>query len=126
MVASCAAPMSSQTYSEAARQARLQADAEAAFRDVLAHSLAGLELCDRNLITFHHVHSLSVDQLAEMFCRPRAAVVRQLGRIRERLLREIDRGLAARLVLTRPELERLLDLARSHLDHAITRLLRRA
>lgn len=125
MVASCAAPMSSPTYaSEAARQARRQADAEAAFRDVLAQSLAGLELCDRNLLTFHHVHRLSVDQLAEMFYRPRAAVARQLGRIRERLLREIHRGLAARLVLTRPELERLLELARSHLDHAVTRLLR--
>jgi RNA polymerase sigma-70 factor len=124
MVASCAASTSSQPYSAAARQAQLQADAEAAFRDVLAGSLAGLELCDRNLIAFHHVHRLSVDQLAEMFYRPRAAVVRQLARIRERLLREVHRGLAARLVLTRPEIERLLDLARSHLDHAIARLLR--
>jgi DNA-directed RNA polymerase specialized sigma24 family protein len=124
MVASCATPTSSQAYSEAARQARRNADAEAAFRDVLARSLAGLELCDLNLLTFHHVHRLSVDQLAEMFCRPRAAVARQLGRIRERLLREIQRGLATRLVLPRPELERLLDLARSHLDHAIARLLR--
>jgi|GEM_PF-5142579 len=120
----CAAPMPSQTYSEAARQARRQADAEAAFREVLATSLAGLELCDRNLVTFHYFHGLTVDQLAEMFCRPRAAVVRQLSRIRERLLRETQRGLTARLMLTRPELARVLDLARSRLDHAITRLLR--
>jgi DNA-directed RNA polymerase specialized sigma24 family protein len=111
MVASCAAPVSSQMCSAVARQARLRADAEAAFRDVLADSLAGLELCDRNLLTFHLFHGLTVDQLAEMFYRPRAAVVRQLGRIRERLLRDTRRGLAARLVL-------------SHLDHAVTRLLR--
>lgn len=124
MVASCAAPMSSQTYSEAARQARLQADAETAFRDVLASSLAGLELCDRNLVTFHYFHGLTVDQLSEMFCRPRAAVVRQLGRIRERLLRDTRRGLATRLIATRPELDRVLDLACRHLDHAIARLLR--
>lgn len=123
MVASCAA-MPAQTYSEPARHASLQAHAETAFRDVLADSLAGLALCDRNLLTFHYFHGLTVDQLSDMCCRPRAAVVRQLHRIRERVLRDTRRGLTARLVVTRPELDRLLDLARSRLDHAITRLLR--
>jgi hypothetical protein len=126
MVASCvAAPVSYRpAHLVAARDARLLADAEVAFREVLAESFEALELCDRNLITFHCFHGLTVAQLAEMFCRPRAAVVRQLDRIRERMLRDTRRGLAARLLLDKPELDRLLAVARSRFDLAIARLLR--
>lgn len=109
---------------ERVRQARLVAGAEAAFRDALIASLASLELCDRNLLRFHYFHGLGADQLAEMFSSHPAAVRRQLGRIRERMLREIRRGLAARLSLDRSELDRLLDLARDRFDLAITRVLR--
>jgi DNA-directed RNA polymerase specialized sigma24 family protein len=98
---------------------------ETAFRDALIESLDGLPLCDRNLISFHYFHGLGADQLAEMFSTHRAAVVRRLGRIRERLLRETRRGLAARLAPERsPALDRVLDVARSRFDVAIARVLR--
>ena len=113
-----------QPSSERVRPVRLPAGAEAAFRDALVASLEGLPLCDRNLLRFHYFHGLGPDQLAEMFGGHRAAVLRQLGRIRERMLRDVRRGLAARLALDRPELDRLLDLARDRFDVAITRVLR--
>ncbi|HEY6177463.1 MAG TPA: hypothetical protein VIX73_23565 [Kofleriaceae bacterium] len=116
---------------------------ESAFRDAVTDSVERLELCDKNLITFHYFHGLGVDQLSEMFAIPRAGMVRQLARIRERLLRDIRRGLAARLPLDRlrapsgsaarpggagacdrAELDRLLELARRRFDLVITRVLR--
>ena len=109
---------------ERVSQLRLLSRAEAAFRDALIESLEGLELCDRNLLGFHYFHGLTVDQLAEMYSCPRAAVARHLARIRERMLRDTRRGLAARLPLGKAELDRLLDVARSRFDLAITRVLR--
>lgn len=97
---------------------------ESAFRDAVADSVARLELCDRNLITFHYFHGVSVDQLAEMFSLPRASMARQLARIRERLLRDIRRGLTARQRLDRHELDRLLELAQRRFDVVIARALR--
>jgi len=97
---------------------------EIAFRDALLESLDGLPLGDRNLISFHYFHGLGADQLAEMFSTHRAAVVRQLGRIRERLLRDTRRGLAARLPLPKDALDRVLDVARGRFDVAIARVLR--
>jgi len=124
MVASCAAAPASLPFPDAIRQARLLHDAEAAFRDVLAESLARLPLADHNLLRFHYFHGRTVDQVAHLCCRPPAAVVRQLARIRERILRDARRGLAARLTLDKPELERLLAVARSRFDRAIACLLR--
>ena len=106
-------------------QLRLLTGAEAAFRDALIESLESLELCDRNLLRFHYFHGLGADQLAEMLSSQRATVARQLTRIRERMLRDIRRGLAARLPLDRDQLDRLLDVARSRFDFALTRILSR-
>ena len=97
---------------------------ETAFRDALVESLHGLPLCERNLLGFHYFHGLGADQLAEMFSTHRSAMVRQLGRIRERLLRDTGRGLAARLALPRDVLDRVLDVARSRFDVALARVLR--
>lgn len=113
-------------------QPRLGTSVETAFRDALLESLDGLPLGDRNLLSFHYVHGLGADSLAEMFSTHRAAVVRRLGRIRERLLRDTRRGLEARLVpegnaargIDWPALDRVLDVARSRFDLAIARVLR--
>ena len=104
--------------------ARFSVAAEAAFRRALTDSFEGLEVCDRNMLQFHYFHGLTVDQLADMFGRHRATVIRQLAKIRERMLRDTRRGLAARLPLDKHELDRLLDIARSRFDRAITRILR--
>src|SRR5512140_1184157 len=123
MMASCsAAPAFPLT--ERPTPARFLVNAEAAFRAALTESLDGLELCDRNMLRFHYFHGLTVDQLAEMFCSHRAAVVRQLARIRERMLRDLRRGLASRLLLDRPALDQLLEVVRGRFDLAITRMLR--
>jgi RNA polymerase sigma-70 factor len=104
--------------------ARFLVDAEAAFRGALTASLDGLALCDRNLLRFHYFRGLTVDQLADMFGSSHAAMVRQLARIRDRLLRDTRRGLAARLPLDKHQLDQLIDVARSRFDLAITRVLR--
>ena len=123
MMASCSAAPAF-PLDERPTPSRLLADAEAAFRRALIESLEGLEVCDRNMLRFHYFHGLTVDQLADMFCSHRAAVVRQLARIRERMLRDTRRGLAARLPLDKHALDRLLEVARGRFDLAITRILR--
>jgi RNA polymerase sigma-70 factor len=123
MMATCSAAPA-YPYAEPPAPARFLADAEAALRDALTESLAGLELCDRNMLRFHYFHGLGVDQLAEMFCSHRATVVRQLARIRERMLRDTRRGLAARLPVDRAQLDHLHELVRSRFDLAVTRVLR--
>jgi RNA polymerase sigma-70 factor (ECF subfamily) len=123
MMASCpAAPVFS--LAERPASARFPVAAEAAIRRALAESFENLEVCDRNMLRFHYFHGLTVDQLAEMFCSHRAAVVRQLARIRERMLRDLRRGVATRLLLDRPALDQLLEVVRDRFDLAITRLLR--
>jgi RNA polymerase sigma-70 factor len=123
MMASCSAAPAF-PLPERLPPARLLANAEAAFRGALTESLESLALCDRNMLRFHYFHGLGVDQLADMFCSHRAAVARQLGKIRERMLRDTRRGLAARLPLDRHQLDHLIDVARSRFDLAITRILR--
>jgi DNA-directed RNA polymerase specialized sigma24 family protein len=111
-------------------QPRLATSIETAFRDALIESLDGLPLCDRNLLCFHYFHGLGADRLAEMFSTHRVAVVRQLARIRERLLRDTLRGLAAWLRLERreipdrPAVDHVLDVARSRFDVALATVLR--
>jgi len=122
-MASCSAA-SAFPLTERPTPARFPVGAEPAFRGALTDSFEDLELCDRNMLRFHYFHGLSVDQLADMFCSSRAAVVRQLARIRDRMLRDTRRGLAARLPLDKHELDQLLDVVRSRFDLAITRVLR--
>jgi RNA polymerase sigma-70 factor (ECF subfamily) len=103
---------------------RLSASVEEAFRDALTESFERLELCDRNMLRFHYFRGLNIEQLAAVFCSHPAAVVRQLVRIRERLLRDTRRELAARLGLDRRGLDRVIDLARDRFDLAIAHILR--
>jgi AcrR family transcriptional regulator len=125
-------PAQAPQVAERRSQPRLGTSVETAFRDALIKSLDGLPLCDRNLLCFHYCHGLGADRLAEMFSTHRAAVVRQLARIRERLLRDTLRGLAAWLRLERreswapdrPALDRVLDVARSRFDVALATVLR--
>jgi RNA polymerase sigma-70 factor len=121
MIASCHATSKA---SEPTGEARLLADAEDAFRGALADSLEALELGERNLLRFHYFHGLTAEQLAALVYRPAAAVARQLARIRERMLRDVRRGLAARLPLDRAALDHLLELVRGRFDLAVARLLR--
>jgi DNA-directed RNA polymerase specialized sigma24 family protein len=126
-------PASTPEVAERRSQPRLGTSVETTFRDALIESLDDLPLCDRNLICFHYVHGLGADRLAEMFSTHRAVVVRQLARIRERLLRDTLRSLAARLRLEHsertgpipgPALDRVLDIARSRFDIALATVLR--
>jgi len=103
---------------------RLLASADEALREALTESFDRLELCDRNMLRFHYCRGLNIEKLAGLFCSHPAAVVRQLVRIRERLLRDCRRTLATRLGLERPALDRLIDLARDRFDLAIARILR--
>jgi DNA-directed RNA polymerase specialized sigma24 family protein len=105
-------------------QTRLMARTEVAFRDALIEAFESLDLCDRNLLRFHYFRGLGTGQLADMFSTQPAAIARQLSRIRERVLRDTRRRLAARLPLDRGQLDHLIDLARDGFAPAIARVLR--
>ncbi|HET9622618.1 MAG TPA: hypothetical protein VFP84_14700 [Kofleriaceae bacterium] len=119
MMASPAAPVPP----PAAPGSRLLVDAEAACRAALLASLAALEVGDCNLLRFHYLHGVALAPLADMFCTPPSAMARQLARLRERIVRDTRRGLAARLALGKPELDRLADIVRARFDHVIARVL---
>lgn len=102
---------------------RIGRGVESAFRDALLDGVAGLELSDRTLVRFHYFHGLGTGQLAAMLGDPRAQIVRRLARIRERLLRDTRRGLAARGIDHRA-LDPLIERARDRFDLAIARVLR--
>jgi RNA polymerase sigma-70 factor len=123
MMASCSVAPAS-PLAERPTSARFSAHEEAAFRRALTDSFEALEVGDRNMLQFHYFHGLAVDQLATLFCTHRATVVRQLARIRERMLRDTRRGLAAQLALARHELDDLLEVARGRFDRALTQILR--
>jgi RNA polymerase sigma-70 factor (ECF subfamily) len=122
MASWCSAP--SPEVPERASQAQIRGGVEAGFRGALVDSFERLDLCDRNLLRLHHGHGRGVAQLAAMLSTHPATVARQLARLRERLLRDTRRGLAARLPLDGDELDRLIDLARRRFDLAIARVLR--
>jgi len=116
-------PAPSPPIAERRSEPRLRTSVEAAFRDALVDGLEALPLGDRNVLRFHYFHGLGADELAQMLSTHPAAVTRQLGRIRERLLRDTRRGLAARLLLDRVALDRVIELARSRFDLTIARVL---
>jgi DNA-directed RNA polymerase specialized sigma24 family protein len=121
MVATCAAASSSP---DPGLDRQLLPRAEGAFRAALTASLDDLPVADQNLLHFHYRRGLPTAQLAELFCASPSAIVRQLDRVRERLLRDVRRHLAARTQLARPQLDQLLELARQRLDPALRSVLR--
>jgi RNA polymerase sigma-70 factor (ECF subfamily) len=91
--------------------------------DALRAAFAALTARERNLLRMHHLHGLTVDELAPSFRVHRATVARWLAAARERLLAETRAGLRARLGVGDATVDSILRELRGRVDVTVTRLL---
>jgi RNA polymerase sigma-70 factor, ECF subfamily len=95
----------------------------AACADALRAAFASLTARERNLLRLHHLHGLTVDELAPTLKVHRATVARWLARSRERLLAATRAGLKERLAATDSAVDSILRELQSRIDVTLSRLL---
>jgi RNA polymerase sigma-70 factor, ECF subfamily len=89
----------------------------------LRYAFAALSPRERNLLRMHHLHELTVDELAPSLGVHRATVARWIAAAREHLLAETRAALAARLDVGEPTLDSILQGIASQVDVSVVRLL---
>lgn len=78
---------------------------------------------ERNLLRMHHLHGLTIDELAPTFRVHRATVARWLAHARERLLAKTREGLRERLSLGDDEVDSILRALAGQIEISVSRLL---
>lgn len=91
--------------------------------DALRAAFAALTARERNLLRLHHLHGLTVDQLAPTMKVHRATVARWLARARERLLAATRADLKARLSAADSAVDSILRELHDRIDVTLSRLL---
>jgi RNA polymerase sigma-70 factor (ECF subfamily) len=104
------APGSAERYREAATEA-------------LRAAFAALSPRERNLLRMHHLHELTVDELAPSLGVHRATVARWIAAAREHLLAETRASLASRLDVGEATLDSIVRGIASQVDLSVVRLL---
>jgi RNA polymerase sigma-70 factor (ECF subfamily) len=91
--------------------------------DAMRAAFASLSARERNLLRMHHLHGLTVDELAPTFRVHRATVARWLASAREHLLAETRAGLRARLAIGEATVDSILRELAGHVDVSVVRML---
>lgn len=91
--------------------------------DALRAAFAALSPRDRNLLRMHHLHGLTVDELAPTLGVHRATVARWIAAAREQLLVDTREGLVARLDIGASTIDSILGGIASEVDVSVVRLL---
>lgn len=89
------------------------------FTQVFNACMNGLDARHRELLRYHYVDGLTIDQMAPLYGVHRATVARWLVTIRARLHRGIQNGLMERLQIQPDEFDSLMRLIRSQLQVSI-------
>ncbi|MGE0548721.1 MAG: sigma-70 family RNA polymerase sigma factor [Kofleriaceae bacterium] len=110
------APGTTDRSTASARYAEICADAVRAAFGVLS-------VRERNLLRMHHLHGLTVDELAPTFRVHRATVARWISQAREHLLAETRDKVAAQLGAAPEEVESILRSLAGQIDVTVSRLL---
>lgn len=97
----------------------------AAFEDALQQGLAVLSSRERNLLRYHFLERLSIDQLAEIYTVHRATAARWIVRAQQRLADETHARFAAQIPVAADSMPRLLGMIRSKLDLNLSVVLQR-
>ena len=95
----------------------------AEFRRAFADVLASLSSRDRNVLRYHFLQGLNIEQIGAIHSVHRATVARWLASLRKDLLESTRKALARRLQVGDAEVESIMRLIRSQLDASIERLL---
>lgn len=91
----------------------------AEFRRGFRQALQALPGKDRNLLRYHFLEGLSVDEIGVIYGVHRATAARWLVRVREALEQGTLDAMMSALAISRPEVESILRLIRSNLDASI-------
>jgi RNA polymerase sigma-70 factor, ECF subfamily len=91
--------------------------------DALRAAFAALSPRDRNLLRMHHLHGLTVDELAPSLGVHRATVARWIAGAREQLLAQTRTGLVTRLDIGASTIDSILEGIASEVDASVVRLL---
>ncbi|MBC8072294.1 MAG: transcriptional regulator [Deltaproteobacteria bacterium] len=89
------------------------------FRAAFGRALAELESRERNVLRYHLLEELSIDDIGAIYRVHRATAARWLVRIREELYESTRRELMHSLAITPAELDSVFRLIRSKLDASI-------
>jgi RNA polymerase sigma-70 factor, ECF subfamily len=103
------------------REARIRYGA--ACSEALRAAFAKLTARERNLLRMHHLHGLTVDELAPTFQVHRATVARWITTAREHLLSETRAGLRDRLSIGDATVDSILRELEGQIEISVSRLL---
>jgi len=95
----------------------------AEFKRAFADVLAALSNRDRNLLRYHFIQELNIEQIGAIHGVHRSTVARWLASLRKTLLVSTRQALARRLQVGNKEVESIMRLIRSQLDASIERVL---
>jgi RNA polymerase sigma-70 factor, ECF subfamily len=95
-----------------------------AFREALRRAAASLTAKERNLLRYHYVHQLGLDEIAGIYRVSRSTAGRRLARARTQLVQQVREGLCEILGLRGPDLEREIANLRSAIDVTLRRVLK--
>jgi RNA polymerase sigma-70 factor (ECF subfamily) len=98
---------------------RYRDEVKSAFRE----SFAALSVSERNLLRWHHLDGLTIDELAAMKRIHRSTVARRIARCCELLATNTHARLVARLGMPASQIDSVMRLVRSQLELSIERWL---
>jgi len=94
------------------------------FKQCFEGALASLTPRDRNILSYHYLERLNIDQIGEIYKVHRTTTARWLARIRGDLLDRTRRSLMEKLRIEKTEFESIMRLIESHLEASIEKVLR--
>jgi RNA polymerase sigma-70 factor (ECF subfamily) len=95
----------------------------AEFKRAFERALASLSSQQRNVMRYHYLDRLNIDQIGKVYGVHRTTVARWLAKTREQLLKGTRGSLMAQLKIERTEFESIMRLIQSQLDASIERFL---
>lgn len=93
------------------------------FQAAFTHAIAALTARERNLLRYHFLMNLSIDQIARIYCVHRATAARWIGRAQERLAGLTRRQFLARVHESPEGLAGIISLIQSQLSVNLAHLL---
>jgi RNA polymerase sigma-70 factor (ECF subfamily) len=117
MLAKLAAPEENQELTHLKEKYRAE------FKQAFEASLGELTSRQRNVLRYHYLERLNIDQIGAIYGVHRTTVARWLAKTREDLLAATRRSLMAQLSIERTEFDSIMRLIQSQLDASIERFL---
>jgi RNA polymerase sigma-70 factor, ECF subfamily len=93
------------------------------FAEAFEAAVAGLAAEERNLLRYHFVHGLTVDQIGVVYACHRATAARRVAAARDALLAATRRELRERLDVAADVVDSILRLIESRVEISLSRLL---